>query len=381
MRPSLSSPPDIERRSRLDLKAKLRQRSLGPAVERIREGETPSAPVVVELDVTTFCDLACPECISGTLLNKGRFADARLLDLAAELGELGVRAVILIGGGEPLLHPVVAKVIEILGEAGVAVGLTTNGTQINRHLDVIAANVQWTRVSVDAASARTYDIFRPRRGGARNTFSEVIENMGSLARVKAGALGYSYLLMARLEIDGRDIGHHNFGEVAAAAKLARELGCDYVEFKPEYDLAHRLIAKPYVLRALLREELERALSLQSENFEVLAPTHLWKVLSGESLEQPKSYQRCPTLDLRTLITPSGAYACPYHRGNPAASYGDPANFSLRQLWSSEERERMTARIDPSRDCGFNCIRHESNLLLLDEDASPADDIDDYDLFI
>lgn len=381
MKPLLSATPSAAKGSRLDLVTKLQQRSLGSAVERVRQGKSLSAPVVVELDVTTFCDLACPECISGSLLNQGRFSNEGLIELASEMGEIGVRAVILIGGGEPLLHPIIEEVIEILSENSIAVGLTTNGTQIRRYLDVIADNVQWTRVSIDAASAETYNIFRPQRGGRRDTFYEVISNVEALASAKSGALGYSYLLMARLEAGGADIAHHNFGEVAAAARLAQEMGCDYIEFKPEYDLAHQLVAKPEALRALLDEELDRAKAQESAGFEVVAPAHLWRVLNDEPLKQPKSYRHCPTTDLRTLLTPSGAYVCPYHRGNAAARYGDPTKVTLRQLWRSDERERVGAQIDPSRDCGFNCIRHESNLWLLDGEGHQAGDTDDYDIFI
>jgi sulfatase maturation enzyme AslB (radical SAM superfamily) len=346
----------------------------------VRRGEPADAPVVVELDVTTFCDLACPECISGGLLNNGRFSDHKLLTLAAEMAEAGVKAVILIGGGEPLLHPAVGRVMEILAQRDVAIGLTTNGTQIHRYLEQIADCVLWTRVSVDAASPEIYNLFRPRRGGTRDAFSAVIANIQALADAKQGILGYSFLLMARRDAATSRILHHNFGDVANAARLARDLGCDYIEFKPEYDLGHHLVAQPEELRVSLRGELSEAVALQTDSFHVIAPPHLSRVLLGEPLDQPKSYRSCPTTELRTLLTPSGAYLCPYHRGNPSARYGDPAELGFRALWDSPERRRASRRIDPSNDCGFNCIRHESNeWLLVDDD--PIAVVDDYDSFI
>jgi wyosine [tRNA(Phe)-imidazoG37] synthetase (radical SAM superfamily) len=375
---SLSS--TVSRQSRLALAAKLQQRSLASVVEQVRQGEPVAAPVVVELDVTTFCDLACPECISGALLNSGRFSDQKLLTLASEIASVGVRAVILIGGGEPLLHPSVDNVIQALVTSGVAVGLTTNGTQIGRHLDVIATNVEWTRVSIDAACASTYSLFRPRRGGNRETFVEVIANVEALAKIKHGALGYSFLLIARRETSGSRVIHHNFGEVAAAAQLARDLGCDYVEFKPEYDLGHHLVPQPQELRELLGAELIKAAALQDSSFQVIAPAHLSRVVAGEPLDEPKTYHRCPSVELRTLVTPSGAYLCPYHRGNLAARYGDPTKASFTELWQSAERERAASRIDPSRDCRFSCIRHDSNEWLLHGQAT-TETVDDYDMFI
>ncbi len=55
---------------RLDLAGKLYQPGVYPAVARVAGGNRSESPLVVDLDPTTFCDLACPECISGTLLNQ-----------------------------------------------------------------------------------------------------------------------------------------------------------------------------------------------------------------------------------------------------------------------------------------------------------------------
>src|SRR5215472_11938445 len=96
------------------------------------------APFVVELDPTAACDLACPGCISEDIIAAGgRFSDERLLELGREFVECGVRAVILIGGGEPLAHRKSGELIELLGKNDVHVGITTNGSFIDRYLGPI----------------------------------------------------------------------------------------------------------------------------------------------------------------------------------------------------------------------------------------------------
>ena len=57
---------------------------------------------MVELDTTAACDLACPGCISRHNCQGGSF-NQRLLELGEEL-IADIRAMILIGGGEPLAH-------------------------------------------------------------------------------------------------------------------------------------------------------------------------------------------------------------------------------------------------------------------------------------
>ena len=158
---------------RLDLAGKLSQPAARELAQRSRSTNG-HAPIVVELDPTSFCDSVCPECISQQLLQTTRFSAERLLALSGELVAAGVKAVILIGGGEPLAHPAVSQAIESLSAGGLQVGLTTSGTLLSRHLPVVARHCAWTRVSVDAATAETYAHVRPHRS-KRNMFDRVID--------------------------------------------------------------------------------------------------------------------------------------------------------------------------------------------------------------
>src|SRR5262245_61301281 len=108
--------------SAFELDKKLYQRSVWDDVTSLAANRPSPRPIVVELDPTSFCDLACPECISEPVLNSGGFTRTRLLEIAHELVGIGVRAVILIGGGEPLLHPAVSEVMETLHTGGVQLG-------------------------------------------------------------------------------------------------------------------------------------------------------------------------------------------------------------------------------------------------------------------
>jgi sulfatase maturation enzyme AslB (radical SAM superfamily) len=367
-------------RDPLDLVTKLRQELARDHVAKVVRGERPGAPLVVELDPTSFCDLACPECISRELLNNGRLTRERLLLLSREMVKLGVAAVILIGGGEPLLHSAIDEVVEVLFRGGIQIGITTNGTQIGRHLAAIAERVSWTRVSVDAATPETYDRFRPSRSGP-STFHRIVENMTRLATVKRGKLGYSFLVMARYDRTG-NLTDTNLGEVHSAARLAKRIGCDYFEVKAEYDMRHYLKTHGRSTAELLRTQIALLSELADDRFRVLT-RNLDVVTSGQGHEQPKDYDSCPISEIRTLLTPTGAYLCPYHRGNPEARYGDPTTESLTQMWHGARRATVGRTIKPSKACGFHCIRHESNLTLLDMRArgGATDPLPDYDPFI
>ncbi|MCT2591768.1 radical SAM protein [Streptomyces sp. N2-109] len=341
---------------RLDLVSKLYQPSGWPRVLDAASGVPTSGPLVVDLDPTTFCDLACPECISGKLLNQGRFTPKRLAELAGELVEMSVRAVVLIGGGEPLAHRGTRKVLRVLGEAGIAVGVVTNGTLINQNLAELAEYASWVRVSMDAGTSGTYRLFRPDRKG-RSVFDKVVANMRMLAAAKKGALGYSYLIMSRQESDGSVVSNHH--EVLQAAELAHDIGCDYFETKAMFDDGHHVVQVPQETLDSVDAQLEKAAGLEDETFQIVNSSTLTSLRNRVGPVQPKDYHRCSVAELRTLVTPSGVYVCSYHRGNDAAKIGDAVTESLADIWRDSDR----GIVDPSRDCRFHCARHPSNLEL------------------
>nr|VFK39992.1 MAG: Radical SAM superfamily enzyme, MoaA/NifB/PqqE/SkfB family [Candidatus Kentron sp. TC]VFK56599.1 MAG: Radical SAM superfamily enzyme, MoaA/NifB/PqqE/SkfB family [Candidatus Kentron sp. TC] len=346
---------------RMDLTRKLFQRSVLDRIDETDWDLGNAAPYVVELDPTAACDLACPGCISQDLIAIGnRFSDDRLMGLGNEFIRCGVRAVILIGGGEPLTHPKIGDFIELLGANDIHIGITTNGTLIHRHIDPISAYSKWTRVSMDAATDGMFDMLRPSKGG-KSKFARIVENMRQLARSKTGKLGYSYLIQTKA--DGLSI-DSNVHEIYDAALLARDIGCDYFEVKPTYrfrdDVPHALMRHDPVLMQRAREQIERLDALETDDFRILKAINLEFSLKGDVEDQPKDYKACPSAHLRTTVTPGGVYVCPYWRGKHNMRIGDASETSFADMWSGEERMHIMRRLDASVDCYFHCLRHETN---------------------
>jgi MoaA/NifB/PqqE/SkfB family radical SAM enzyme len=375
----------------LDIKEKLNQKTVQQFVRNIDWQTSSTAPFVVELDPTTRCNLACPECISGQLLNQTCIESARIRTLTQELIAAGVKSVILIGGGEPMMHPDTGWIIRVLGEAGVHIGITTNGLYLKKYLDVTSIHAKWVRVSVDAGSAETFRKLRPSRHG-KSLFEAVIDNMRAFAQAKRGRLGYSFMVYSQgnhgfgnipIADDAKGIGlPTNAHEIFQAAELAREIGCDYFEIKPMYDVRHFAVMPQKWIAEIVREQIERAKQLETASFRVVEAVKLRAALNGGSNLEPKDYSRCAVAQLRTLVTPSGVYVCPYFRGVAHKKLGDVQNASFADTWHGKQRTQVMAQLDPSRDCPMHCIRHESNLAIekaLKEGFTEA--VDDYDFFI
>jgi sulfatase maturation enzyme AslB (radical SAM superfamily) len=348
----------IEQEKILKHTNKLLQADARPRLKEYVELRKTSGPLVVELDPTSACNFRCPECINSELLNKGQIEADRLHKLLKEFQQAGVKGVIFIGGGEPLAHTSMPEPIVTAHSLGISIGLTTNGSLINRYKDEIAECVSWTRVSVDAANEKTFSKLRP--SSLRNSFNQVIGNMKELAKSKKGSLGYSFLIMERAIEDGST--ETNCNELVDAANLAKEIGCDYFEFKPMVDPHHNLVPFSSLVKESLIEQIPHLKSLDSDNFKVVFPDSVKHLLSSISPNQQKNYKSCPVLELRTLVTPQGIYACPYKRGMEEFRIGDLSK-PFDEYWKSEQRSNKSFSVNPSKNCNFFCIRHEANILL------------------
>ena len=109
------------------------------------------------------------------------FLKKKMKEITDDIIKSKVSAVILIGGGEPLGHPSTIELIKKLGENGIQIGLTTNGTLMGRYIDIIAEYVSWTRVSMDVATDEMFKNLRPTKTG-KSKFNIVLENMRNLAK-------------------------------------------------------------------------------------------------------------------------------------------------------------------------------------------------------
>lgn len=151
---------------------------LGPDFGRYRlawaeaeAGQRPSAPLHLDVDVTTACNFKCPMCPAGADghnfpgFQKGRFLDQALYRQAlTEAAAFGLPSLRLGLTGEPLLVPGIGDWVSEARAAGVLdISLITNGRlltpKVSRHL--IEAGLTRLMISIDAAGQGTYQKVRP----------------------------------------------------------------------------------------------------------------------------------------------------------------------------------------------------------------------------
>jgi radical SAM protein with 4Fe4S-binding SPASM domain len=178
----------------------------------------PPLPKEIQVEVTGACNLACRMCLVRYRPKLGRREGAMCFhtfrSIVDELPDL--EKVTLQGLGEPLLAPDLFRMIDYAAARGIRMGFNTNGTFLTpeRSERLVRLGLDWLHVSLDGATAETYEDIRH-----GSSFARVQENVVALVDV-----------MRRLEADRPRLQlvfvamRRNVRELPALVRLAAEWG-------------------------------------------------------------------------------------------------------------------------------------------------------------
>jgi len=242
--------------------------------------------------------------------NKNMMSKELLLNIADFLKEWqgsskwekGVESCCIAGGGEPLLNPHISDFINRCVANGIEVGVVTNGTLIDKHIDALS-KCTWVGVSVDAGTEKTFKDIK-----GVDAFQKVLKNIRILA-------DYAKKYNTRLNINRQGYGvsykylltPKNVGEIFLAANYAKELGCKNFHMRPvgvpwdEVSKEKRDIflfthkdTKTFEEQTILARELE------TEKFGVFGVTHKF----DNQFEKSNQFKKCHAVFMTAVFMPS-----------------------------------------------------------------------------
>lgn len=146
----------------------------------------PPLPAELQIEVTAACNLRCAMCLVRYQPPVNKMTGSMSFPLFRRIvdGVSGLRKLTLQGLGEPLLSPHLLPMIRYAKSMGVAVGFNSNATLLSRHTagELVDAGLDWLHVSVDGATAATYEGIRE---GAQ--WDKVMANLRGLIAAKQAA--------------------------------------------------------------------------------------------------------------------------------------------------------------------------------------------------
>lgn len=324
-------------------------------LERIRNGMVPP-PAHVRIKPTNVCNHSCYFCayrsdnltLGSDMVERDRIPREKMQEIVEDLIVMGVGAVTFSGGGEPLIYPHIAETIVRLAEAGIAIGMLSNGSRLlGKPADAMAAHGAWLRVSIDGWDGASYARYR---SIGEEEFGKVIRNLEAFS-----ARGSACLLGASVIVD-----HTNASHIADLCRTLKNAGVRHVKISPcivkDSGEANNRYHEGF--RQTVEEQIARAGALQDENFSVVNHYHALSECFDEGAHT------CPMAYLLTIIgADCQVYTCQDKAYTPSGLLGSIKERRFRDFWFSAENAAALAAVNPSLHCRHHCVASHKNKLL------------------
>jgi MoaA/NifB/PqqE/SkfB family radical SAM enzyme len=331
-------------------------------IQQLKDGKQ-TVPLQVHLVISDLCNHDCSFCayrwsgyssnqlftVGSELAKFGTDNPMRMLpyekiiEILDDCKEMGIKAVQVTGGGEPLVHPKHIDIFNAVVDRGLNLALVTNGSVFRDGFIDVMLKAQWVRFSIDAGNKHTYaKIRRISESGFDVTWNRI----RLLAQAKNRAESTDLIIGV-----GFVVTKDNWKEVLECTERAKMVGADNVRisavFQPDNDAYFRDFYKE---AATLCRQAE---TLQNENFRVF--NNFGERLSDLKETSP-DYSFCGYQQLATYIGGDhNVYRCCVQSYNEHGLIGSLKNQRFKDLWNSQEKKDNFDKFDAhSCDrCMFN----------------------------
>lgn len=328
------------------------------------------APVVVEISPASRCNQRCRHCYTAYVMKTGvspkLMNDELYFKAIKDCADFGVKALVICGTGEPLLHQKTPTAISYAKKLGLDVALNTNGVLATKGvMEDCLGDLVWTRFSTSAGSPKRYSVLQ---GSTEEAFRQMMANLKDLVKIKKRdklnvTIGVTYFLFE---------GSHE--DIVPFTKELKDMGVDYLQIKPcgDFPKDNYVYKKDTYRDKLVAERLIEAEKLNSPEFycQIKYDRFHW-VEDSEKCELP---QKCWGLLFYTHIGGDGkVYTCGGSWYEKDDCYGSLEDNTLKEIWESPRFKEVFERksIVDKKTCFLQCRNIIMNGYLMDLKSSPA----------
>jgi len=214
-------------------------------------------PNIIQIDLTDKCNLNCVGCwchsdlLGESKLKKFNEIPYKIVKRLIENSyELGVKEIMLSGGGEPFMYPKIMDVIELIKKKGIKLTIITNFTLLNKGKirKMIELKVDYITASIWAGDADTYVKTHPNQN--KKTFEIIRDNLEFIAQYKEKFARGPKVIMANV------ISNINYNKIEEMVKFATSVSLDELYFTlidPIKDRTDCLLLNAKEIKILLKK--------------------------------------------------------------------------------------------------------------------------------
>ncbi len=327
---------------------------LDRVVEWQKTGKT--SPIIFEIDPSNRCNQDCPWCSFSKLRSESQAVMCleTIKSLLDNLKEMGVKAVNWTGGGEPLVNTATLDAVIYAKSLGFDQGIFTNGLLLNEKArSVLLKSLTWLRVSLDGYDEESY---AKSHGTSIKSFNIVLNNIRQAALEKDRCtLGVGFIITPE-----------NYHGIEKVAYLAKDLGVDYIQFKPAI---YRPGSKQMGID-LIEDEilplLNRVKLLSNDKFNVMVTHYRFNDVMDVKGNYGRNYKKCLSHHFQGAVgADAKVYICDHHKGEKEYVLGDLTKNTMQEIWDSEQRKEVIKYLDSTdlSQCQSCCRNHELNKFL------------------
>ena len=316
-------------------------------LKTILHGKKIAYPVTIELDPTDgICNSNCFHCCFQKFGDKPVFIKTKpLFKTLKSVSKNGVKAIELVGGTEPTMHPDISLIIETITGLGLQTGLITNGILLNKVFSV-APKLTFLRISLDAGCPETYH-----KTHGIDCFDKVIKNIKLLIdkHLDSQKVGLAFLCLPQ---------NSSQEEILSAVKLAVSMKLGYIVFRPA------ILVRAWDTKYL--NLVGQRIALAKENFG--RQIKIYSSVSGrwQAARKQKRHHcgSCLTRNLTGIIMADGNVPfCNLHRGCQNSYLGNIYEQSFSDIWQGEKHRALLKTLDIS-NCPVPCKADDYRKILL-----------------
>ncbi|MBV9494384.1 MAG: radical SAM protein [Acidobacteria bacterium] len=232
--------------------AELRDGDKRALIDSVANGTAPRGPLHLELDLTDRCNVDCYFCNQMDVRTKEQIPYDRIVAILDETVGTGLRSVRLAGGGDPLFHREIEKVVDAIHDRGLVIdNITTNGLGLTPALakKLVDGGTREVLFSLNTFDAPDYARMMQVKPAI---FDKVVTNIAHLVSL-CGKARQPFVVVQFLLDRG------NYTRVVDMYRLASNLGADVVAINTITEIPHERIHPSILLTPEDREAMRAPL--------------------------------------------------------------------------------------------------------------------------
>lgn len=312
-------------------------------------------PLYIRLKPTNRCNQNCYYCTyKNTYLDLSEYnvndeiPYELMMSLLNDMNIMGVKAVTLSGGGEPLLYTHIEKTMERLLESGIDLSVITNGSLLCGRKAELLANAKWVRISADTVNANKYSEIRNVK---KESFNQLCNNIKEFSKIKNDCCELGINMVVTKD---------NYMEVAEMAKLMKSLGVNHVKYAPLLSDNTKEYHKDIKVQVStsLNDAQEK---LEDEKFKII---DLYTHAIEEKDNTCRTYHECRIKEFTCVIgADAKVYLCQHKAYMKDGIVCDLRKGSFKEQWYSDRVTELFHKFDAVEKCNQHCVRDGKNQLI------------------